>query len=296
MSELEVRELRYFRAVAQELNFSRAAAGLGIAQPALSRAIRQLERRLGVPLFLRDTRRVELTAAGQALVTESGRVFDALSAAVHRTRRSGAATPTVVVTAKAGVATDLLRRIVAAYAELPGEQRVEVVVSGYGQQAPMLRDGRADLALIGSPAEHTGFDVEPLLSEPRVAALPLGHALAERAVLDCADLIGQPMPRWLGATEAERAYWAGRAHDLPDGPEVSDSSQLLETVALGQAVGLIPSSLASLNPRSDVVYRPVRDASPYRTVIAWPAGSRSPWIARFVRVALDLVGEPLLAG
>ncbi|MGO1049569.1 LysR family transcriptional regulator [Crossiella sp. CA198] len=291
MSEVEVRELRYFQAVAQELNFSRAAAGLGIAQPALSRAIRQLERRLGVPLFLRDTRRVELTAAGQALVTESGRVFDALSAAVHRTRRSGAVTPTVVVTAKAGVATDLLRRIVAANAAQSTEERVEVLVSGYGEQSPMLRDGRVDLALIGSPAEHAGFDVAPLLCEPRVAALPAGHELAGRVALECADLIGQPMPRWPGADLAERAYWAGRDHDLPDGPEVRDSSQLLEIIALGQAVGLVPSTLARLNPRSDIVYRPVRDASPYRTVIAWPAGSRSPWIARFVRVALELVGE-----
>ncbi|MCO1581013.1 LysR family transcriptional regulator [Crossiella sp. SN42] len=291
MSEVEVRELRYFRAVAEQLNFSRAAAGLGIAQPALSRAIRQLERRLGVPLFLRDTRRVELTDAGQALLTETGRVLDALSAAVHRTRRAGAPTPTVVITAKAGVATELLRRMVTAHAALPDAPRVEVVISGYGEQTAMLRDGRADLALIGSPAEHTGFDVEPLLCEPRVAALPLGHPLAARAVLDCADLRGHPMPQWPGATPAARAYWAGRDHDLPDGPEAHDNSLLLETVALGQAIALVPSSLARHSARADIEYRPVRDAAPYRTVLAWPAGSRAPWIARFLRIARELAAE-----
>ncbi|MCP3804120.1 LysR family transcriptional regulator [Allokutzneria sp. A3M-2-11 16] len=297
MDDVEVRELRYFRAVADELNFSRAATRLGIAQPPLSRAIRQLERRIGVQLFVRDTRQVALTPAGHALLAETSRVFDAVSAAVHRTRRAGRSTPSVVVTAKAGVATELLRRIVRGYAELPGAEQVEVVVSGYGEQAAMLRDGRADLAFIGSPAEYAGFDTEPLYSEPRVAALPAGHELASRATLSCRDLVGLPMPQWPDATPAERVYWAGRDYDLPThGPEIRDSSQLLENVALGQTVGLIPSSLAEHNPRPDIAYRPVLDASPYTTVIAWPAGSTAPWIARFVQIASSQLVTTVIDG
>ncbi|MEU4328335.1 LysR family transcriptional regulator [Nonomuraea dietziae] len=302
MIDFEVRELRYFRAVAEELNFSRAAERLGMAQPPLSRAIRQLERRLGVQLFERTTHHVTLTVAGLTLFDEAGRALDAMSAAARRTRRAALTTPTLVVTAKAGVATDLLRRIVEAYGELPDAPRVEIAVSGYGEQADMLRDGRADLALLGSPFDRRGLDIEPLISEPRVAALPSGHELAHRTALSCRDLAGLPMPQCPGSTASERDYWAGRDCDAsqanesaerrPDvpvsGPVVHDSSQLLEAVALGQAVALIPTSLAERNLRDDVAYRPVPDASPYSIAIAWRDCTRAYWTARLVRTAVEL--------
>ncbi|XVQ15938.1 LysR substrate-binding domain-containing protein [Spirillospora sp. CA-255316] len=72
-----------------------------------------------------------------------------------------------------------------------------------------------------------------------------------------------------------------------DGPVVRDTAQLLEVVALGQAVALVPASLAARNVRPDVAYRPVRDAAPYKTLVLWPEGSRSPWITWFVKAALE---------
>lgn len=170
--DLEVRELRYFRAVAEELNFSRAAERLGMAQPPLSRAIRQLERRLGVPLFERTTHHVTLTPAGLTLLEESARVLDAINAAARRTRRAAQPAPRLIVTAKPGVATDLLRRILDTYAAQSDAPATEIALSGFGEQATMVRDGRADLAIVGSPFDHEGLEIEPLLSEPRVAALP----------------------------------------------------------------------------------------------------------------------------
>jgi DNA-binding transcriptional LysR family regulator len=89
MPEPEIRELRYFRAVAEDLNITRAAERLGIAQPPLSRAMRQLERRLGVDLFDRTEPRLSLTEAGETLVKEAAVVLDALDSAVHRTQRAG---------------------------------------------------------------------------------------------------------------------------------------------------------------------------------------------------------------
>ncbi|MDQ3783866.1 MAG: LysR family transcriptional regulator, partial [Actinomycetota bacterium] len=94
MNDLEVRELRYFVAVAEELNFSRAAGRLGMAQPPLSRAISQLEKRLGVQLFERSNRKVTLTAAGLTLLDEARSALDAMSAAARRTRRAASATLT----------------------------------------------------------------------------------------------------------------------------------------------------------------------------------------------------------
>ncbi|MEU5263447.1 LysR family transcriptional regulator [Amycolatopsis sp. NPDC021455] len=286
MDDVEVRELRYFRAVAEELNFSRAAERLGMAQPPLSRAIRLLERRLGVQLFERTSRHVSLTPAGNVLFAESAKALDAVTAAVRRTRRAAQRTPALVVTAKPGVATDLLRRIADAHPD-----PVEIRVSGFGEQAEMVRDGRADVAVVGCPGTHHGLDVEVLFSEPRVAALAPGHELAARSALTCADFAGRPTPCWPLSSAADRAYWSGQdvtGGPVTPGPVVYDSAQLLETVALGQAVALLPASFAELGSRDDVVYRPVVDASPYSLALAWAAGARDVRIARFVRTASEV--------
>ncbi|WP_331766737.1 LysR family transcriptional regulator [Embleya sp. NBC_00896] len=301
MADVDLRDLRYFRAVAEELNFSRAAERLGMTQPPLSRAITLLERRLGARLLERTSHHVALTPAGEVLFAESRTVLDALDGAVRRTRLAASGIPTLTVTAKPCVATDLLRRIVAAYGVLPGAPAVEIVVSGYGEQSAMVRDGRADVALLGSPYDRRGLDIEPLVEEPRVAALPAGHALAGRSVLTCRDFAGLAMPRWPAADAAEGDYWAGRdreparAGEAASGPVVHDNAQLLESVALGQAVALVPTSLAERNSRADIAFRPVSDASPYTIAVAWREGARSPWIARMVevsvKVAFEIAGE-----
>ncbi|GAB3893584.1 LysR family transcriptional regulator [Kibdelosporangium lantanae] len=260
MPEPEIRELRYFRAVADELNITRAAVRLGIAQPPLSRAIRQLERRLGVDLFDRTGPRLALTPAGEVFREEAAAVLDALDTAVRRTRHHG-----LVVTAKPGVATHLLRQATARFAADPDAPPLRVVVSGFGEQADMVRDGRADVAIAACVDDH-GLDTSLLATEPRVAALPVGHRLTDR-VLTIADLRGEPVWTW------------------SNGPVVRDTAQLLEMAALGQVVALVPTSLAAVNVRPDVTYCPVSDAAPYRTLAVWATGRRSPWIARFVATA-----------
>jgi DNA-binding transcriptional LysR family regulator len=193
MPEPEIRELRYFCAVAEDLNITRAAERLGIAQPPLSRAIRQLERRLGVALFDRTGRRLALTRAGETLAKEAAVVLGALDSAVRRTRRAGDPGAGLVVTAKPGVATELLHRIRERSRAEPGAPRLRIVVSGFGEQAGMVRDGRADVAIAGCFDGH-GLDTELLRTEPRVAALASGHRLAAREVLGTADLITEPAP------------------------------------------------------------------------------------------------------
>ncbi|MFF0271151.1 LysR family transcriptional regulator [Kribbella sp. NPDC004536] len=290
MPEPEIRELRYFRAVAEELNITRAAERLGIAQPPLSRAMRQLEHRLGVDLFDRSGTRLALTTAGETLFKESGPVLDALDSAVRRTQRAGQSSRGLVVTAKPGVATELLHQLVGELREvLPG---IEVVVSGFGEQADMVRDGRADVALVSRPFDDPGLEMEELYTEPRVAALPVGHELAAREVLEPDDLAGIPAPRWSRSNVAERNYWSARPEDPVDGPIVQDSAQLLEVVAFGQAVALVPRSMAERNIRPDVVYRPVTDVDPYRMLVVWPAGSRSAELAKFVEAAIRRSSGP----
>jgi DNA-binding transcriptional LysR family regulator len=278
MDDVEVRELRYFRAVAEELNFSRAAERLGMAQPPLSRAIRLLERRLGVQLFERTRRHVALTPAGKVLLTESAKALDAVATAVRRTRRAAQQPPSLVVTAKPGVAGG-------------HPEPVEIRVGGSDEQAGLLRDGPADMALLGCPGDHGELDVEVLFAEPRVAALPVRHELAGRSSLTCADFAGRATPCWPDASAADRAYWSGQdvvGGPVTPGPVVHDSAQLLETVALGPAIALLPASIAEWHPRPDVGYRPVVDATPYSFALVWPAGARDLRIARFVRTAVEV--------
>ncbi|MCK2241730.1 MULTISPECIES: LysR family transcriptional regulator [unclassified Crossiella] len=287
MPDPEIRELRYFHAVAEDRNITRAAARLGIAQPPLSRAMRQLERRLGVALFDRTGPRLTLTEAGETLLKEATVVLGALDAAVRRTRRAAQSGRGLVVTVYPGVATELLHQLKARFHADPAAPEIEILLSEFGAQADLIRDGRADVA-IASCVNTRGLDTEPLHTEPRVAALPASHPLAQRATLTTADLATEPAPRWRDSATIDRDYWLGNPDRPVDGPLVRDSAQLLEVIALGQAVALVPASLAARNVRPDVIYRPVLDAAPYRTLLLWPEGSRSPWVARFVRTALEL--------
>ncbi|MFF0655231.1 LysR family transcriptional regulator [Micromonospora tulbaghiae] len=282
---METRELRYFVAVAEELNFGRAARRLGIAQPPLSRAIRQLERRLGVTLLERDSRRVALTAAGAVLLREGRAALDAVDAAGRRTRRAGQAVnggPGLVLATKAGASSELLPKLLDAYAAEPDAVPVEVLLCGIGEQERLLRDGRADVALLHLPFDSTtGLDTEELVTEQQVAVLPAGHPLARRPHLRMAEvetLPGLPMPRW---PRADGSYPDG------PGPEVHDHAQLFQLIALGRTAVVLPESVRSLL-LADLTAVPVPDAPAVTTVIAWPPHSRSRALAALIRTATRL--------
>ncbi|MEV4695206.1 LysR family transcriptional regulator [Micromonospora echinospora] len=282
---METRELRYFVAVAEELHFGRAARRIGIAQPPLSRAIRQLERRLGVTLLERDSRSVALTAAGSVLLREGRAALDAVDAADRRTRRAGQAAtggPGLVLATKAGASSELLPKLLDAYAAEPDAVPVEVLLCGIGEQERLLRDGRADVALLHLPFDSTtGLDTEELITEPQVAILPAGHPLARRPHLLMAEveaLPDLPMPRW---PRADGSYPDG------PGPEVRDHAQLFQLIALGRTVVVLPESARSLL-LADLAAVPVPDAPAVTTVIAWPPHSRSRALAGLIRTATRL--------
>ncbi|CUU60556.1 DNA-binding transcriptional regulator, LysR family [Parafrankia irregularis] len=282
---METRELRYFIALAEELHFGRAAQRLGITQPPLSRAISQLERRLGVTLLERSSRSVTLTEAGAVLLREGRAALDAVDAADRRTRRAalaGTGEADLVLVTKAGASGELLAKLLDAYAAEPGAATVDVILCGIAEQERLLRDGRADVALLHRPYDSTvGFDTEELCTEGQVALLPSGHFLTGRANLRMADvaaLPGLPMPRW-----------PGRNGTYPDGPgpQVRDHTQLYQLIALGRTCTVLPES-CRVSLRPDITAVPVLDAPPVTTVIAWPPHSRSRALAGLVRAATRL--------
>jgi DNA-binding transcriptional LysR family regulator len=282
---VETRELRYFVAVAEELHFGRAAKRLGIAQPPLSRAIQQLERRLGAALLERTSRGVTLTEAGSVLLREGRAALDAVDAADRRTRRAALAAAGhagVVLVTKAGASSELLAKLLDAYAAEPGAVPVEVLLCGIGEQERLLRNGRADVALLHRPFDSTaGLDTEELSTDGQVVVLPAGHPLTGRNDLRMADvteLPGLPLPRW---PNPDGSYPGG------PGPQVRDHTQLYQLIALGRASAILPESCRA-QLRGDLAAVPVLDAPTVTTVIAWPPHSRSRAVAGLVRAATRL--------
>jgi DNA-binding transcriptional LysR family regulator len=287
---LETRELRYFVAVAEELHFGRAAERLSMAQPPLSRAIQQLERRLGVVLLERDRRGVRLTGAGQVLLQEGRAVLDATAAAARRTRRADSANrpdghrERLVIGVKAAATHDLLQRLLDEYAAEPDAAEIEVLAGGFNEQEQMLRDGRADVALLIVPFNSlAGFDSEELLTEGRVAVLPARHPLAAREVLSMADISDVP--------DLPIARWpCGGTYAPGPGPEVHDHTQLAQLIALGRTMAVVPESARTWLWHEHVAV-PLVDAAPVSTHIAWPSHSRSLALASLVRAATRLIPE-----
>lgn len=282
MDGLETRELRYFVAVAEELHFGRAAERLNMAQPPLSRAIQQLERRLGVLLLQRDRRGVALTTAGDTMLAEARRALDAVDAAVRRTRRAAAAQPALVLTTKAGASHDLLKKLLDAYAARPGAVEIEVLLCEIGEQGQLLRDGRADVAIMHAPFDvMTGLDSAEIRTEGQVAILPASHPLAQRAGLTMAEVTDVP--------DLPIARWPRHDFTYPPGPgpEVRSQSQLAQLVALGRTLLVIPASSRAWQWPEHVAV-PVLDAPLATTLLAWPAGARSAALAGLVETAQQL--------
>ncbi|MET7438822.1 LysR family transcriptional regulator [Streptomyces sp. NPDC004082] len=280
MNDLEVRQLRYFVAVAEELHFGRAAGRLGMAQPPLSRTIRDLERQLGVTLFERTTRQVKLTGAGEVLLRDARTALEAVTAAAHRARHAGSASPRLRIALKADIDGGLLPQILDAYSADPAALPPELVLGGFGEQPQALRDGLADVALVLRPVDERGLDSEPLLTEPVLVALAATDPLAARTELRLADLSGRSLP---GGAPADSGRMA------PPSPgatrPASNLSEIFSLVETGSIVFFAPASVARQNPRPGIAYRPVSDLPDCTLAVAWPQEARSTAVAAFVRAA-----------
>jgi len=281
MNDLEVRQLRYFVAVAEELHFGRAAGRLGMAQPPLSRAIRDLERQLGVPLLERTTRQVRLTAAGEVLLRDARTALDAVATAARRARQAGSPSPRLRVALKADVDGGLLAQILDAYRADDAARPAELVLGGFGEQAQALREGRADVGLLLRPFDDHGLDSEPLLTEPVLVALAAADPLAARTRLCLADLADRRLPGGSVASHGRPAE-PRRAGAVRPASNLAEIFSLVET---GSVVFFAPASVARRYPRAGIAYRPVGDLPDATLAVAWPRDARSPAVAAFVRAA-----------
>jgi DNA-binding transcriptional LysR family regulator len=275
MIDLETRELEYFIAVADELHFGRAAVRLSIAQPALSKAIQRIESRLGVQLFVRSSRHVELTPAGTVLREHGRHALNAVDAAVRNARHAADTQARLRLVLKPGGDAGLLSGMLAEYSHEPDARQVDILFSGPADRADFLHDGRADVGLLYAPFDELeGLAHETLHVEDRVVIVPAGHRLAGRAEARLSDLEGETLPGWKRIPGGDGT-----------GPKVDDVLQMFHMITVSRMIAVLPRSLVEPVP-AGLVCIPVTDAPPSRLVLAWKEQDRRPLVASFVAAAL----------
>ncbi|MEU3506399.1 LysR substrate-binding domain-containing protein [Streptomyces longwoodensis] len=277
---MELRTLRYFVAVAEELHYGRAARRLHMSQPPLSRAIRQLETELGATLLHRSAAGVTLTPAGTVLLDQARALL--AQAERLRLRVTEAAAVTTLTVGILGDGTDpgAIRLAAAHRRRYPG---VEVRVRDADLTDPTcgLRGGLVDVALTRRPFDETGFAVRELRADPVGAVLRADDPLARHDALVLADLADR---RWFqfpeGTDPAWRSYWnGGRPRE---GPVVRAVQECLQTVLWNGTVGMAP--LGHDLP-AGLTAVPVTDMPQSVVVAAWRHDDTNPLIPSFVRTA-----------
>lgn len=287
--DLDLRKLRYFAAVADELNFGRAAESLMIAQPVLSRQIRALEAELGVKLFVRDTRGTELTEHGELLYQEAKALLATAAAVRRRVAVAARGESTFTIGFMPGlVVTDAVRE----FQRVRPDVSIQVMRTGWEDQVRVLHDGRADVSYLRHPFDGAGLATRLLFSEPRVVMLPVDHALATASSVQMGDLAREHLlqdpaavPEWADVA-AEMRRSRGSA-----GSRSRTVEEKLELVAVGRGIAILPLSTASFYRRGDVAFVPVADLAPTDVHLGWDGGRRSVLIDDFVAIAQE-AGQP----
>lgn len=286
---MELRTLRYFVAVAEELHFGRAAARLRMTQPPLSRAIKQLETDLGCVLLLRSPTGVALTPAG-VLLHEEARALLAQADRVRARVTDLAGPVTLTVGTLADSVVQFGTRLAAAYREQHPAARILIRESDLTDPTAGLRAGLVDVALTRTPFDDTGIATRTLRSERVGVVLRTDDPLAHRDGLRLADLAER---RWFrfpeGTDPVWEAYWTGSAGDgrRRDGPVVRTARECLQSVLWNGTVGLMP--LGHDLPDGLTVV-PLTDMPPSALVIAWRDADASVRIRSFVRIAESVHG------
>ena len=271
---VELRHLRAFVAVAEELNFTRAAARLHVVQQALSTTIRQLEERVGTQLVERSTRHVALTPAGVAFLEHARGVLasadEAVAAALDAAGRvEGRLRLGLLATAP----LDFTPRVLRAHAAAQPGVRIEVRSVTFDDNSGGVRSGDADVALVWLPFDTRGLEVEPLFDDDVVAMLAADHPLAAQEAVDPAALAREPHVMVEGADRPTWEFWtlAYLRDGAPPvvGAQTTGFEDIFAAVRAGQAVAVVPASVASQLTWGDVAIRPLPGARPASVALCW---------------------------
>jgi LysR family transcriptional regulator, benzoate and cis,cis-muconate-responsive activator of ben and cat genes len=288
---MELRHLRYFLAVAEQLNFSRAAERLHIAQPPLSQQIRQLEDELGLQLLERGSRPLRLTEAGTYFRTETRQIVAKLDEVVAGVRRIGRGQTGWLGVSYVSSAMNLLMPLALRrfHAEHPGVAVVMFEMLTAEQEAALL-DRRVHVGFVRTSIDHEQLVEELLYEEPIVLAVPSEHRLASQDVIHIAELAGEPIVLAGGTSGLETDFALSRFRNGGIEPQVAFQVQQVESalglVAAGMGLTLTAASFVHV-PRAGVHFVPLEPVHRLPMRIAYRPHDRSSSVLAFLKIVRE---------
>jgi DNA-binding transcriptional LysR family regulator len=291
---MDFRRLRYFLAVAEHLNFRRAAEALNTSQPSLSQQIRILEDELGVALFERTKRRVHLTRAGAVYLSGVRHVISEVDAYGRQAREAQAGLRgSLSVGTNGMVMIEHMPRVVRRFrADFP-DVDLSLTILRSPDLVGALRAGRVELAFSTDVESEGELAVQHLWTLPFQVVLPVDHPLAAREQVRLRELDGETLithPRRGGAGANSQVMALCREQGftpkaITEVPEIADLETLIGLVACGLGVTILPSSFATIAPPT-VVFKPIAATKVVLRISAFPrVGATNPLVQNFVRIA-----------
>jgi DNA-binding transcriptional LysR family regulator len=289
-SDLDLRLVRYFVAVAEHRHYGRAAEALRVAQPSLSRQVRKLEQQVGARLLDRTSQGTRLTEAGEAflplateLLRSAGQATARAQAAARPSRITVGYTMGVIVT---GAVREMRHR--------HPDADVRVQHLDWNDTRAALLDHRVDVFVSRLPFPTDGLNVTVLYDEPRVVLVPLDHRLAGKESVTIDDIADEPMPQLRDADPAWSAFWhiAPDRSRAPEGPVIDAIEDKFELVASGEAVA-ISAGAGAAGIRPDITAIPLEGVEPSHVVLATRADDRRRLVTAFRKYAkAQLTAQP----
>jgi len=294
--DAHLRDLRYFAAVADELNFTRAAERLHISQPALSKQIRGLETTLRAQLFRRDQRQVQLTTAGTILYTVARRLLDDWDEGAAAVADAAAEEARVLrVGTLTSIGRELYPGIIEHFAKRQPGWHVELRSFGWGDPTAGLSDQATDAAFLWLPVDAADVEFEILVTERRFVAISSRHPLAGREAVEFAEIVSEPFAALPASAGPTREFWlaTGRRAGRPArvAAEVTSADEVFEIVSSGAAVTLLAEGNAVVYSRPVITCIPVADLEPAQLAVAWRQRDRRPAVRDFIRACHDAAAD-----
>ena len=291
--EVHTRDLRYFLAIADEGNFTTAAARLYVSQPALSKQIRALERHLRAQLFVRDRNGARLTPAGVEFERHARTVVAAWEDA--QSALASTADCSLVVGMHTSPGRGLMPRVQEMLKAHCPNATVQLKKMPWGDRSAGLVDHSVDAAFVWLPLPRPPYRWVTIAREPRLVALPAGHPLADRRDVSMTELADEPFLALPETAGALRDYWLATDHrdgrPARIGGIVNDVEETFEAVTVGLGICLIAAGNAPIFDRGGISMPVVTDVPPSELVLAWHDSRQPPFLKSFADACRAVVDE-----
>lgn len=284
---MDIRQLRYFVTLADTLHFGQAAQLLNISQPPLSRQISALEEEIGVTLFKRTSRHVELTTAGKHFHTQANRIIQSLNLAIETTQATARGEKGVLsISFTMSAAWSILPSVIHQFSISSPDVEIKLNEVLPRQLNEALLSGNADIGIAFPWLRPTGLEYKKIFTEPLVAAIPTNHHLAIENCINVKALENEPFITFPAATApALHEMVIGCCRDHGFEPKIYLETHLQQTivnlVAEGLGVSLVPLSMSKMQ-LSGLVFRPINQTRYIEQGVIWSSDNTNPCLYRFL--------------